>query len=415
MLLKKLLLITYHFPPSAASGAFRLLGFARHLPAFGWQPIVVAPPSLPWEPVDPDLAGQVPDDALVRHVPYPVGIPRLIRKFAQHAVWLPRAWSACRRVIAEERPDAILTSGPPHCVHALGHYLKRSTGLPWLADFRDPWISGGEHRPMSLTERWALSRERRVFANADLVLANAPNACRMFQQAHVKSRDKIMTLTNGFDPRPGPAYDVSRSPACVRLVHAGEIYAGRDPAPLLEALARRSADGPQHVLTVLGRSDALDLPRLAQERGWADFVQIEGQRPYDETLDALAAADILVLFDSPGRRVGVPAKLYEYLGAGRPILALAEPDGDTAAILRLSGVMHRIAPPRDPGRIARAIAALCLDMRSSRAIGDPDRLRRFTRESLTEVLADCLDSVIGASSALDGGNAEQAEFEEAAA
>src|SRR5437764_8105507 len=100
MLSKKLLLITYHFPPSAASGTFRLLGFARHLPTFGWQPLVVAPPSLPWEPLDPQLGEQIPDEVVVQSVPYPAAAPRLLRRFAQHAVWLPRALSACKRMIA---------------------------------------------------------------------------------------------------------------------------------------------------------------------------------------------------------------------------------------------------------------------------------------------------------------------------
>jgi hypothetical protein len=122
---------------------------------------------------------------------------------------------------------------------------------------------------------------------------------------------------------------------------------------------------------------------------------MEGQRSYEETLDALSAADILVLFDSPGRRIGVPGKLYEYLGAGRPILALAEPDGDTAAILRSSGVMHRIAPPRDAVQIGRAIAGLVMEMRSARAVADPALLRRFTREELTRSLASHLDALIG--------------------
>ncbi len=394
MLLKKLLLITYHFPPSAASGAFRLLGFARHLPTFGWQPLVVAPPTLPWEPTDPHLAAQVPAEAIVRHAPYPASAPRLLRIMAQNGIWLPRAWSACKQLVREERPDAILTSAPPHCVHALGHYLKRRAGLPWVADLRDPWISDGSLKRLGLHQRWELRWERRVFANADLILANAPNACRMFQETYPLERGKIVTLTNGFDPRPRFDDDVSRKDACLRLLHAGEIYAGRDPAPLLEALARLNADGPTHRLQVLGRCDAA-LPALLQERGWADFVQMEGQRSYEETLDALSAADILVLFDSPGRRIGVPAKLYEYLGAGRPILALAEADGDTAAILRSSGVLHRIAPPRDAIQIGRAITGLALEMRSARAVGDPVLLRRFTRETLTQSLARRLDALIG--------------------
>ena len=84
MLKKKLLLITYHFPPSAASGTFRLLGFTRHLPAFGWQPLVVAPPSLPWEPLDPQLVDEIPAEAIVRQVPYPAS--SLLRVLAQNAI-----------------------------------------------------------------------------------------------------------------------------------------------------------------------------------------------------------------------------------------------------------------------------------------------------------------------------------------
>jgi glycosyltransferase involved in cell wall biosynthesis len=393
MLLKKLLMITYHFPPSAASGAFRLLGFARHLPAYGWRPLIVAPPTLPWEPTDPQLAAQIPAEATVRAVPYPAGAPRMLRSLAPSAIWLPRAWSACQQLMREERPDAILTSGPPHCVHALGHYLKRSTGLPWIADFRDPWISDGTQKRLTLTQRWALGWERRVFRNADLILANAPNACRMLQEAHSDARDKIVVLTNGFDPRPGIDYVDDRKKSSLQLLHAGEIYAGRDPVPLLEALAKLNTTGLAHRLIVLGRCETLDLTRLLAERRWIDFVQMEGQRPYEETLDALSAADMLVLFDSPGRRIGVPAKLYEYLGAGRPILALAERDGDTAAILRSSGVLHRIAPPRDADRIGRAIAELTLELRSAHTIADPTRLRRFTRESLTQSLAERLDAL----------------------
>src|SRR5262245_44908597 len=168
MLLKKALLITYHFPPSAASGSFRLLGFAKHLPAFGWQPLVIAPPCLPWEPIDPQLVKAIPAEVIVEHVPYPIAAPKLLRVLAQYAVWLPRAWSACKRVVGEHRPELILTSGPPHCVHALGYYLKRRTGLPWVADFRDPWISDGTKRQLSWMQRWARRWEGSVFDQVDL-------------------------------------------------------------------------------------------------------------------------------------------------------------------------------------------------------------------------------------------------------
>ena len=397
MLLKKALLITYHFPPSAASGAFRLLGFARHLPTFGWQPIVVAPPTMPWEPVDSELARSLPEEVVVEPVPYPASAPRLLRMFAQNAIWLPRAWSACRRMIREHRPDVILTSGPPHCVHVLGHYLKRWSGLPWVADLRDPWISDGTVRRLSWSARYAQRWERRVFANADRILANAPNACQLYQDAYPLQCDKVVTLTNGFDPRdasPRERHDMQ----VTRLLHAGEIYAGRDPLPLFQALAQlNAASAPHYQLEIIGRceSDGLALPNLLRQRGWDDFVALQGQRAYRDTLDAMDAADILVLFDSPGRTVGVPAKLYEYFGAGRPILALAEPDGDVAAILRASGVLHRVASPRNRDQIERAVRELTQALQSANGRANPPSLQQFTRANIARALAMQFDTLIG--------------------
>lgn len=400
MFFKKALLITYHFPPSAASGAFRLLGFARHLPTFGWQPLVVAPPTLPWEPTDSALADGLPEEVIVESVPYPSKAPKLLRVLAQNAIWLPAAWFRCLRVIREYGPDVILTSGPPHCVHVLGHYLKRMTALPWVADFRDPWISG-------TPGRWSWSRwrqrswERTVFQNADLVLANAPNARRLYAEAYPSCAGKVVTVTNGFDPRERALAGLPLLPdyagrgAFIRLLHTGEIYAGRDPLPLFEALARLNAanDRPCR-LEIMGRCE-LPIVDMLRRRGWDEFVALEGQRSYQETLAAMDDADILVLFDSPGRTVGVPAKLYEYLGAGRPILALAEPNGDTAAILRASGVPHRIAPPTDLPRIAAAVRELVDALPAESASINRRIQERFTRAAIAQSLAGHFDRLIG--------------------
>jgi hypothetical protein len=109
----------------------------------------------------------------------------------------------------------------------------------------------------------------------------------------------------------------------------------------------------------------------------------------------MAQSDLLVLLDGPGRKIGVPAKLYEYFGAGRPILALAEADGDTAHVLRASGILHRIAPPKDAGRIRQALVELAGEMAASPTIApDPERLRRFTRESVAGELAGIMDQEV---------------------
>src|SRR5687768_3379829 len=125
MTLRKVLLVTYHFPPSTASGSFRLLGFARHLADVGWQLLVVAPLSTPWEPTDPELGRLVPADVIVRHAPYPKNPPKIVRALLPTMMWLPRAWPACRAMVRAHHPEAILTSGPPHWVHLLGVRLRR--------------------------------------------------------------------------------------------------------------------------------------------------------------------------------------------------------------------------------------------------------------------------------------------------
>src|SRR5207248_10725875 len=109
---RKLLILTYHFPPSAASGTFRMIGFVRHLRRFGWQTIVVAPPRLPDEPTDEGLLGRVPPETAVYRIPYPDHwLSKPIRKFFPFGVWLPMAAAGCYRAIRDHRPDAVLTSG----------------------------------------------------------------------------------------------------------------------------------------------------------------------------------------------------------------------------------------------------------------------------------------------------------------
>jgi glycosyltransferase involved in cell wall biosynthesis len=407
---RRLLLVTYHFPPSAASGTFRMLGFARHLPSHGWGVTVVAPPDLPWEPSDPGLTKRIPEDTTVRYVPYPSHYPKAVRWAAPWGVWLAAALGECVRAVREERPDAVLTSGPPQFVHLLGLYLKRRHRLPWVADFRDPWVTDGSgRRPRSLRGRWEAFWERQVIAHADTIIANAPNACRTFQDAFPRHADRMLTLTNGYDPEAFPRRDATAPrTGPLRIVHTGELYAGRDPRPLLDALQtlKQSAGGLSFRVVFIGRGarGGLDLPAEVERRGLIEVVSIEGQIPYQQALHELCQADLLLLLDSAGRRAGVPAKLYEYLGAGRPMLVLAEADGDTAAVVRESGMPHRIAPPNDPGRIRQALTEL-VDGLTAGTLAAPagQATERFTRAALAGRLAENLDSLVLAQTVRAGG------------
>jgi glycosyltransferase involved in cell wall biosynthesis len=400
--MRKLLLVTYHFPPSAASGTHRLLGFARHLPSFGWQPIVVAPHSLPVEPVDPSLLSRLPNELSVHRVPYPQGRASTpFRYFSPKGVWLPGAVRACARAVRQHRPDAVLTSGPPHCVHLLGLSLKWRYGLPWLADFRDPWITNAVAKRQSrfweaIDSFW----ERKVITKADVIIANAPLACETLAAAFPAQSGKMVSITNGYDPEDfadiTPPRPVNGS---LSILHAGELYLGRDPRPFLDALQalRRSghlANTSLH-LRFLGRThDAgLDFGAEIKRRGLAQLVHIDGHTSHPDTIRAMGESDILLLIDSPGRRIGVPAKLYEYIGARRAIFALAEPEGDVGRVLQCSALPHRIVSPSEPEKIPATLAELILEM-TNRMVPAQDHGHQlpFSRVELTRQLVGVIST-----------------------
>lgn len=402
---RRLLIVTYHFPPSAASGGFRILGFTRHLPKCGWNVSIVAPPSLPWEAVDPQLMEKVPSETEIYRTPYSTtGLTKPLRKFAPYACWLPRALKAGRQAIQEIRPDILMTSGPPHGIHLIGICLKRFHGVPWVADFRDPWIANSYDQAAGRGLRGALAArlERIVMAGADAVVANAPRAAELLATAYPAHIGKITAITNGYDAEdfaglPGPAPPELADDAA-NLVHTGMIYAGRDPVPLLDVLSEINLKpGPRPVrLCLFGTRGNLALDADLRIRGLGDVVRIGGQIPYAQALAAMRRASVLLLLDTPGRRLGVPAKLYEYIGAGRPILALGERGGDLEWVLRESGRPHRIAAPSDRGAIRRALLELTDEDQGNASLPSADRqASRFTREALAKRLAIDLARCLG--------------------
>jgi glycosyltransferase involved in cell wall biosynthesis len=400
----KLLIVTYHFPPSGAVAVFRMLGFARHLPLCGWQVGVVAPPRMPGEPVDETLVQYVPPETTVFPVSYPNSWPvRIARRFLFNGVWLPRALPAIVRAMRQFRPDAVLTSGPPHCVHFFGLFLKRLHGVPWVATLRDPfytnippefgWFPG---------PRWQRFWERCMVQEADGIIANTPLCCAGLQAAYPAQRGKIDFVTNGFDPeffpQPAPLAPVH---SALTVLHAGEIYAGRNPGPFFDALkaveqTRSVAQVPVKVRLV-GRftEDRFDPRPAFKQRGMEHLVEVGGQVPYAAALEAMRRAHILLLIDTPGKKFGIPAKLFEYLGAARPILALCEPDSDVAWALKASGNPHRLASPLDVPAIQRALVELRDCWHSGTlALPSQGQLATFTRANLAEKLAGLLDRAV---------------------
>jgi glycosyltransferase involved in cell wall biosynthesis len=410
MATRELLIISLHFPPCGASGSFRMLGFVRHLPRFDWQVVVVAPPMVPSEPIDRGLQDHVPSETVLYPVPYPEDIlAKCLRKagLGLHSAWLLKALSACSRAVRAHRPDAVLTTGPPHVTHLLGLFLKRRFGVTWVADFRDPWMTkdeatptcGSAGQPGSLRWRWLAFLERSVIAHADLIASTAPLATQKLQETFPTHQSKFITLTNGYDPERFGGRDTRASSGdCLRIVHTGEIYAGRDPRPFLDAVRELESERGQGrkptSVCFFGKYSGYDFD-LAEEirrRNLGEVVDCCGQVSYDRVLREMCRSDILLLLDTPGRRVGVPAKLYEYIGAGRPVLALTEQDGDVAWVIRESGIPARIVSPLDAAGIKQALIELSQEL--TEGLSTPAAGQQhppFSRESITGRLVALLE------------------------
>ncbi len=408
--MRKFLLLTYHFPPSNAAAVHRMLGLARYLPRFGWQPVVVAPTRVPWEPEDASLLAQVPPQTPVERIPFAQGfLGKIARRMAPEAHWLVKARGTCWRMIREHHAEAILTSGPPHCVHLLGLWLQWRTRLPWIACFRDPWISNMPitHWTFQLRrERWW---ERQVMKRASVLVANTPLNEQSWQSTYPQHASKMVTITNSFDAERFASLTLTAPKVRherVTILHAGELYTGRDPRPLLQAL-QQSETGPDAErlpiqVEFLGRTTeaAFDFPTEIRQHGLEHCVRLSGQVPYAEALQRMMQADILLLLQTPGTRFGVPGKLYEYMGLGRPILALAEEDGDIAWVLRASKVLHRIAPPTDVAKIKQAVLELTRAVQAGQpAVPDKEAVQQFTRERMAQKIAECLDRCVARTNA----------------
>lgn len=403
----RLLLVCPHFPPSSASGSFRMLGFARHLPAAGWNASVVCGDRMHWEPSDTELLSQVPEDTSVYRVAYPTGaalawnrhLSKTLQLMDFHQAWVRRAWKICLRAARMEQIDAVLTSGPPHAVHSLGYRLKTHLCLPWAVDLRDPWndIETDSSWLGFRSRRW----EKKAMAASDLVLANAPRAAIRLKQRFDGAKHKIALLPNGFDPPASIDAHHMEDRNVIRICHAGEIYLGRNPRIFLDALQDvQSLGNNQFHTTFLGRcqwSDC-DLQHEANRRSLEKSVEIKGQVTHSQVQRELDRADILLLLDESGRTCGVPAKVYEYIGFGCPILALAERDSDTEWALRESGAVFRIVHPRDRTGIRAALKCLADDIQSG-LIPKTNELaiQKFSRSALAKEFVRQLNNICDSS------------------
>lgn len=417
---KRVLLIAFHFPPiKASSGLERTLALARHLPANGWEPLVLTASPKAYPAVSDERMGLIPAGTPVRRA-FARDATKALSVAGRYPHWatLPDRWAswllgaipAGLAMIREHRPDLIWSTYPIASAHLIGHALHRISGVPWVADFRDPMVEFNER-----LQSWSPSapglRRLRLWTegiaarNATAITTCTEGARRILVERYPQhDAGSWAVVSNGYDESAfASASEGMTNTRCgdeLLLLHSGTIYPtpDRDPTFFLRALQRvierRGPDARK--LRVLFRASSVDTLylELIQELGLAQHVSFAPAIPYEGALNEMLRADGVLLFQGYTSNPAIPAKLYEYFRAQRPILALADSQGDTARLIRQYAA-GELAPLDDVDAIAEALHRYieAIEGCSSRLIAKPD-YERFERKQTVASFAAVFEGAL---------------------
>lgn len=437
--MKRVLIISYYWPPTGGSGVQRWVKFAKYLPSEGWQPVIYTPENPEQLAVDESLAAEVPEAAEVVKTriiePYelykkllrrsghskeavevnPVNAQNksLLQKAAMwvrgnlfrpdpRCLWIRPSVRFLKKYLSEHPVDLIVSTGPPQSMHMIGLRLSRETGLPWIADFRDPWTKIFYFKHLSMTpatERWHRKMEKKVLDEASAVVAVSPLVQQEFQ---AMTDTPVELITNGFDE-----CDFSSEP-CTQayggasqeftITHTGLFAADGNPTVLWDVLAEKcqTDEAFRKLLRIklIGKTDDQILKAL-KDRGLESSLINMGYQTHSIAVDQQRQASVLILplRKEPEYRAVLPGKLFEYLASQRPILGIGQPDGAMAMIVNETGT-GTVIDWNDKEGISQYIEQCWKRHLEGRLSSDGADLSRFTRRSLTRRMAGLFDKII---------------------
>lgn len=411
---KSVLLIAFHFPPQAASsGIQRTLSFSKHLGRHGWEPMVLSAHPRAYSQQNPSQLASVPADLVVKRAfaldaKHHLGIkgryPGLAALPDRWSTWWFGAIPAGLALIRAHKPRLIWSTFPISTAHLIGLTLHRLTGLPWIADFRDPMLqptypaSGLQRRLYAWIERQAITR-----CHAAVFTTSSAMESYRTRFPHI-APDKFHVIENGYD-EDGFSNDIASAaepaaapgPRRLVLVHSGVLYRdGRDPTPFLQAVAALKrqglADAASLRIVLRAPGNVADIAGMVEQAGVTDVVEVAPPVPYRQALDEMLAADGLMVFQGSLFNTQIPAKMYEYFRARKPILGLVDLAGETARVLGRSG-FDDLAPADSAEAIAPVLASFIGKVRSGQAaVASEALIRSSSRQHRASELAALFDA-----------------------
>lgn len=435
--MKRVLIITYYWPPSGGSGVQRWLKMSKYLPEYGWQPVIYTTENAEYPIIDHSLEKDVaPNIEVIRRPitePYSaykkfLGINKdetvkmgFIQEKEKNKSWksdlslwvrgnffIPDArcgWVKpsvrfLKEYLNEHPVDAIISTGPPHSMHLIALKLKEALGLPWIADFRDPWTEIDYYNDLHLTA-WADRKhhrlEQEVLTKADKVVTVAPDGARRLGRLGNRN---VRTIYNGFDRDDDTQTPVNLSEQFT-ITYLGVLSKIQNPSNLWQALAEliKEDSGFDKSLRInmIGQIDSAVVSSI-DENGLTQHVAYSPYMPHDQVSAVHRSSTLLLLLlmpDSEPRAKGLlTGKLFEYMASGRPILCIGPEDGDAARILRETGAGQTISF-EDKEKMKEALKNLYQRYLENTLEGNTNpKVENYSRQVMTQQYAALLNQAI---------------------
>ncbi|MBR5955458.1 MAG: glycosyltransferase [Bacteroidales bacterium] len=428
--MKRVLIITYYWPPSGGSGVQRWVKFSKYLPSQGWQPVIYTPENPDMPSIDQSLYSDIPGEAEIIKRPIteiysiyrrisgnkgggevnPINSQKkTLKQKLMLAIrgnlfipdprisWLRPSVRFLKKYLREHPVDVIVSTGPPHSMHLIARKVSKATGIPWVADFRDPWTRMFYFKHLALSD-WARKKheklEKMVLDDASSVVAVSPLVQEEFK---TMTGNRIELVTNGYDPE--DFGQIVEPDGHFNIVHTGLFASDGNPETLWKVLSdlcredARFAD--QLRIRLVGKNDTMILDSIhtaGLERNLVDL----GYRDHTVAVREQMGSTMLILplRKEPEYRATLPGKLFEYLGSQRPVLGIGQTDGAMARILADTGAGETFEWDDEAG-----IRTYVLKRWEKFLAGDDDsvpdnNIEQYSRKATARKMAALLESLI---------------------
>lgn len=423
--MKRALIITYYWPPAGGPGVQRWLKFVAYFKEFGIEPVVFIPDNPHYPLQDKSILSEIPEGIEIIRFPIkePYGLAKVFSKKKTNQVssgiitnkkqsfvermllwirgnffipdarigWVKPSVAFLNTYLSENKVDVVITSGPPHSLHLIGMALKEKLGVKWLADFRDPWTTIHYHNSLRLnnsSKKKHLELESKVLKNADLVVVTSNNTKLEFQEI---TNTPIEVITNGYDI----SEKINRVPDdSFSLVHIGSLLSDRNPEVLWKVLSELSFEDPSFAKDLnikLAGVLSDDILSSIQKAGLKENCDVLGYVSHQEAIQLQNNAQILLLveMDRLETKAIIPGKLFEYLAAKRPILAMGPSGSDVEIIIKETNSGKYFGYSEEE-KLKDQIHSYYKEFKQGSLIINSQSISMYSRKALTSNMSDLI-------------------------